>query len=165
MQGSQYDFLPTASDPDGNSLTFGIANAPAWATFDPVSGRLSGKPSASDLGTTSQIRISVSDGQAVTTLPDFSITVVGTASGTTTLRWDAPTTSADGSPLTDLAGYKVYWGTTQGSYANSAILNNPGLTTYVIDQLTPATWYFVVSAFDTSGNESEYSAPVSKTVL
>jgi hypothetical protein len=98
-------------------------------------------------------------------LSEFSITVVGTASGGVTLRWDAPTTSADGSPLTDLAGYKVYWSTTQGSYANSATLNNPGVTTYVVDQLTPATWYFVVTAFDTSGNESKYSDVVSKTIL
>ena len=67
--------------------------------------------------------------------------------------------------LTDLKGYRIYWGTTQNSYPNSMTLNNAGLSSAVVDQLTPATWFFVVTAFDTSGNESAYSNVASKTVM
>ena len=61
--GQAYVFQPAASDPDGQALRFGIANAPTWATFDVTTGRLSGTPGAAHAGTTaSNIVISVSDG-------------------------------------------------------------------------------------------------------
>ena len=64
------------SDPDGQELRFAIANAPAWATFDVATGRLSGTPGAAYAGTTAaNIVISVSDGIASATLPAFSIAV------------------------------------------------------------------------------------------
>ncbi len=62
------------------------------------------------------IRISVSDGQLTTNLGDFTINVVATSPGTATLSWTPPTQNTDGSPLTDLAGYRVYWGTSSGNY-------------------------------------------------
>ena len=49
-------------------------------------------------------------------------------SGSATLSWAAPTKNEDGTALTDLAGYKLYWGTTPGSYPNSVTINNPGRT-------------------------------------
>jgi hypothetical protein len=52
----------------------------------------------------------------------------------------------------------------QGSYPNSVTLNNPGLTSHVVDQLTPATWYFVVTSLNQRGGESGYSNVASKTV-
>ena len=61
--GTAYSFTPTASDPDGNTLTFSIANKPSWATFNTGTGRLQGTPSAGDVGTTTGIVISVSDGR------------------------------------------------------------------------------------------------------
>ena len=67
--------------------------------------------------------------------------------------------------MTNLAGYRVYWGTTQGNYPNSVTVNNPGLSSYVVDQLTPATWYFVVTAVNSSGVESAHSNIATKTVM
>jgi hypothetical protein len=165
MQDQQYSFTPTASDPNGDSLTFSITNTPAWATFTASNGRLSGTPTSAQVGTYSNIQISVSDGTTTVNLPSFSITVVGTATGSATLTWNPPTQNTDGTPLTNLAGYRVYWGPSQGNYTNSTTISNPGLSSYVVDQLTPATWYFALTAVNSSGAESSYSNVASKQVL
>ncbi|HZL96238.1 MAG TPA: putative Ig domain-containing protein, partial [Vicinamibacterales bacterium] len=146
MQGTQYSFTPTASDPDTDTLTFSIANPPAWATFNTSTGRLQGTPDAGDVGTTSGIVITVSDGELTTALAAFSLTVQAVAMGSATLRWTAPTQNSDGSPLTDLAGYKIYWGPAQNNYPNSVTLDNPGLTTYVVENLVPGTYFFSATA-------------------
>jgi len=70
--GSAYSFRPTASDPDGNTLTYSIANRPSWATFNTSTGQLSGTPSASQVGTYNNITIRVSDGRATASLAAFS---------------------------------------------------------------------------------------------
>jgi hypothetical protein len=165
MQGSAYLFTPNASDADSSSLTFSIGNLPVWAAFSPTTGELTGTPSAAHVGTYSNITISVSDGSASASLAAFSIQVVGTATGSATLTWNPPTQNTDGSALTNLAGYKVYWGTSQGSYPNSVTLNNPGLSSYVVDQLTPANWYFALTAVNAAGVESAYSNVASKQIL
>ena len=163
-QGTAYSFQPTASDPDGNTLTFSITNAPSWATFNATTGRLQGTPTASHVGTSNNIVIRVSDGSTTTSLAAFNITVLAVASGSATLSWTPPTTNTDGSPLTNLAGYRVYWGPAAGSYTNSVTLNNPGLTSYVVGNLAPGTYYFVVSARNSSGVESAMSNSGSKTI-
>jgi putative Ig domain-containing protein len=166
LQGQQYSFTPTASDPNGDSLTFTITGTPPWATFNATTGQLSGTPASGQVGMSfSNIRISVSDGTTTVNLPAFSITVVATATGSATLTWSPPTQNTDGSPLNNLAGYRVYWGTSQGNLSNSTTLNNPGLSSYVVDQLTPATWYFAVTAVNSSGGESAFSNRASKQVL
>ena len=164
LQGNAYLFAPSATDADGNSLTFSVANLPAWATFNPATGRLSGTPTAGDVRTYSNITISVSDGAATASLPAFSIQVVALATGSVTLSWTPPTSNTDGSPLNDLAGYRVYWGTSPSSLSNSVTVPNAGLATYVVGQLTPAVWHFAVTAYTTTGYESGYSNVASKTV-
>ena len=77
--GRRYTFVPTASDPENDTLTFSVANAPSWAAFDSTSGTLSGIPSDADAGTDANIVITVSDGFGGTaSLPAFSIIVVDT---------------------------------------------------------------------------------------
>jgi len=164
LQGVAYSFQPTATDPDGNTLTFSIANRPAWASFDTATGRLTGTPGAANVGTTSGIAISVSDGAASVSLPAFSIAVQAVANGSATLSWLPPTTNTDGSPLTNLAGYKIYWGTAPGNYSSSATVMNAGLTAYVVTNLTPNTYYFAVKAVNSTGTESVFSNPASKTI-
>ena len=84
---------------------------------------------------------------------------------TATLSWVPPTENTDGSPLTDLAGYKIYYGTTAGNYPNVITIDNPGIATYIIDNLPPGyTYYFVITSFDSFGQESEYSDVGSKTI-
>jgi hypothetical protein len=164
MQGTQYTFQPTASDANGDLLTFSIVNRPVWASFSSSTGRLQGTPTAANVGTTSGIVITVTDGIASRSLASFNITVQSAATGTAVLSWLPPTQNTDGSPLTNLAGYKVYWGTSPGSYPNQVTLNNPGLTIYVVDNLVAGTYYFVVTAFNTSGAESQASNAASKTI-
>jgi len=163
-EGTQYSFTPGASDPDGDSLSFTVTNKPSWAAFDTGTGRLSGTPQAGDVGTYADIVISVSDGQASASLGAFSITVEAIAMGSVTLSWSPPTENTDGTALTDLAGYRIYWGTTSGSYPNSVTIDNPGVTTYVVENLVPGTYEFVATSYNTSGVESDYSAPAAKTV-
>jgi hypothetical protein len=155
--GTSYEFRPTASDADGDALAFAIAGRPEWASFDRSTGRLKGKPTQNDVGATRPISISVTDGEATTALASFTIEVVGTATGSVSLVWAPPTENEDGTPLRDLAGYKLYWGTAEGSYPNSATLMNPGITRYVVEELTPAEWHFVITALNSRGDESERS--------
>ncbi|MEH6395112.1 tandem-95 repeat protein [Pseudoalteromonas sp.] len=74
-QDALYSFTPTANDIDGDSLSFSIANKPSWAGFDNNTGQLSGTPSNDDVGMTSNVVISVSDGAIITALSGFNITV------------------------------------------------------------------------------------------
>jgi len=75
-EGAAYSFTPTASDADADTtLTFSISNKPVWASFNPATGALSGTPAKTDVGVTSGIVISVSDGSLTAALPAFSLTV------------------------------------------------------------------------------------------
>ncbi len=88
VAGQNYSFTPTASQASGNTLTFTIANLPAWASFDRGTGQLTGTPTLSSVGTFANIQISVSDGADTTALPAFAINVLAplTISGTPTLQ-------------------------------------------------------------------------------
>jgi hypothetical protein len=165
LYGRQYAFTPAASDADGDALTFTIEGRPPWAVFNSGSGRLHGAPTQADVGTNANIVISVTDGTATASLAAFAIRVVATASGSALLLWSAPTQNSDGSPLTDLASYRVRFGTSAGDYPNSLTVNGAGVVSLVVAQLTPATWYFVVTAVNSYGAESSYSAVASKVVL
>ncbi len=159
-----YSFQPTADDPDGDSLSFTIANRPAWATFDSNTGLLSGTPSQGDAAVYSDIRITVSDGDLSTSLPAFSVDVSQIATGSATLRWTAPSLNTDGSTLTDLLAYKIYYGNSPGDYPNEERIDNPGVTTYVIENLSTGTYYFVVTSINDREIESIYSNEASKTI-
>lgn len=155
--GNQYSFTPQASDPDGDSLTFSIENLPQWASFNTSTGAVTGTADAGTEGRYSNIVISVSDGSSTASLPGFTIDVTQSALGSATLSWSPPSENTDGSALVDLAGYKLYFGTEPGTYPNQVTVDNPGLTTYVVDNLVPDTYYFVSTAFNSDGLESSYS--------
>jgi hypothetical protein len=73
--GSEYSFLPTAADVDGDALTFAIVNKPAWLNFNSRTGLISGTPAAGDVGLHADISIGVSDGKANSALSAFNIQV------------------------------------------------------------------------------------------
>jgi hypothetical protein len=170
--GSGYLFRPTASDADGDVLTFSIQNKPGWATFNVSSGLLTGVPAASDTGIFANIVISVSDSVAVTALPAFTITVgsggspapAPSGSGTATLTWTAPRQNTDGSSLTDLAGFRVYSGTDPGALAPRQLVADPLATQVQVTGLPSGTWYFAVSAYNIGGVESALSNVGSKSI-
>jgi len=80
------------------------------------------------------------------------------ASESVTLSWTAPTQNTDGSPLTDLAGFNIKYGTTPGGpYPNEVSISNPSITTFVVSPLTSGNWFFVATAFNALGVESDFS--------
>lgn len=85
-------------------------------------------------------------------------------SGAVTLSWQPPTENTDGTALTDLSGYTIHYGTHSGDYTSSVQLTNPGLTTYVMDNLTPGTYYFAITASANNGAQSDYSPEVTAIV-
>jgi uncharacterized lipoprotein NlpE involved in copper resistance len=89
---------------------------------------------------------------------------VPSGNGTATLSWEAPTTTTSGSALTDLAGYRIYYGISASDLSQSIQLNTVGVQTYVIDNLGQGTWYFAIKAVTTVGVESALSDVVSKTI-
>ncbi len=91
------------------------------------------------------------------TASDSAMVTVQSGAGTASLSWIPPMTRADGSVLSDMAGYRVYYGTSSGSYPNSIDVPNPGVADYVVENLLPGNYYFVVTAYDASGSESVYS--------
>ena len=166
--GSAYSFTPTTQNPNGGTLTYSVQNKPAWASFNTNTGLLSGTPLAVNVGSYSGIVISVSDGTSSAALPAFAITVNAAAGGTTTgsatISWTAPTQNVDGTPLTDLAGYRIYYGTSAASLSNSVTIASSTATSYTIGNLSSATWYFAVSSYASTGQESALSNIGSKTI-
>lgn len=84
--------------------------------------------------------------------------------GAVTLNWTPPTENTNGTPRAILAGYDIHYGTASGDYAQLITVSNPGIATYVVDNLTPGTYYFSVAAVDSQGAESPLSSEVSATV-
>jgi len=80
------------------------------------------------------------------------------------LTWTPPTKNTDGSQLTDLAAYKIYYGLSQGDYPNEIRIDNPGISTYVIDNLNPNTYYFVSTSINSAEVESDFSNVATKTI-
>jgi hypothetical protein len=163
--GNAYSFTPTAADANNNPLTFSIQNLPSWATFSTTTGQLSGTPMASAAGTYPNIVISVSDGTAKTSLAAFSITVTQISSGAATVDWMPPTSNTDGSVIANLAGYKIYYGTTSTALNQTIQVANAGLASYVVSNLSSGTWYFGVTAYTSDGTESGISNVAAKQVL
>lgn len=164
LVGNAYTFTPVGSDADGDTLTYSIVNKPSWITFNAANGTLTGKPTAADVGTYSNVVVSVSDGKVQTSLAKFTLSVVAVAAGSTTISWTAPTQNVDGTTISSLAGYKIYYGTSEDALTQVAVVSNPSLTRYVIENLMPATYYFSVVSVGAAGGESRRSGVVSTTV-
>jgi hypothetical protein len=89
---------------------------------------------------------------------------VSTLNGVATLDWKPPTENSDGSALTNLAGYTVYYGTSPDNLSQSVKVSNPGLTAYSVTGLTSGTWYFAVTSYSADGVESSRTTPVSTKI-
>lgn len=85
--------------------------------------------------------------------------------GCADLSWQPPTQNTDGTPLTNLAGYKAYAGPAAGTYNQSVTYNNPGLTNARVCMQPPGMRYFVVTAFNTNNVESSFSNVASKMIV
>jgi Putative Ig domain len=162
--GSSYSFTPKASDPNGDKLTFSIKNKPSWTSFSSSTGRLSGTPAKAHIGGYSNIIISVSDGKTAVSLKAFTINVTAASTGAATVSWMPPTRNSDGSTLSNLNGYRIYYGTSSSSLNKTIQISNPSLSSYVVENLLPGKYYFGVKALTSGGTESGMSNVGTKTI-
>ena len=103
-------------------------------------------------------------GPATTAAPVASAANLPSAVGTATLSWEAPNENTDGSALTNLAGYRIYYGTVADAPTEVIDVPTVGVTDYVIDNLSAGTYYFSIRAYSTAGIESALSSAVSDTI-
>lgn len=164
--GQFYSFTSTVVASAGFSLTCAEAQMPFWATFSTAKGTLSGTPTGSAV-TDANIVVSVSNGSQNAALPAFSVTVdapVTTPAGSAILSWQKPTENTNESPLTNLAGFIVRYGTNAGASSSQIFVSSPNATSAQIENLTPGTWYFEVAAINTADVESPFSSVASTTI-
>ena len=107
---------------------------------------------ATDTGSTT-----TTSGSSTTTAPPTS---TPTSSSVVTLGWVAPTQNSNGTPITDLAGYKIHYGTASQDYTQVVSITNPSLSRYVLDSLPSGTYYFAISSYNSKGLESPLSGEI-----
>jgi fibronectin type 3 domain-containing protein len=152
------------------SVTFSIENQPNWASFNATTGELSGSPTTSNVGETANITITASNGTTSASIGPFDITVSAPpanpppSTGIATLSWDAPILNTDGTALGDLAGYKIYYGTSASQLTQQITISGTETTSYVVSGLASGTYYFAVTAYASDGTESSQSNVASKTI-
>ena len=111
-----------------------------------------------------KITVTAEDTAGATTSRSIVINRESGQIGSTALSWAAPTARTDGSPLTNLAGYKIYYGRMSGVYDYQIDLNNPGIMTYLVENLVSGAWYFALTAYDSAGLESDRSNEVLRQI-
>jgi len=168
--GQFYSFRPTVVASAGSTLTYAVTHKPAWAQFSATTGTLSGTPSTGSVATDANIVVSVSNGAQSAALPAFNITVqpallTPTVAGTASLSWSPPTENTNGTPLTNLAGYVIRYGTSSTALNNKISVASAIATGAEITNLSSGNWQFAVSAINTANVESQISAFVGKTIL
>ena len=122
MAGKSYAFQPTTNAPAGTPLTFAVQNKPMWATFNAANGALAGTPTKSEVGSYSNIAISVSSGAQKSALQAFTVTVMNPPTQLT----------ISGTPPTSVNAGSVY--------AFTPTANGPSGTTLTFSIQNSAAW-------------------------
>jgi hypothetical protein len=164
--GTDYVFQPVVS-PSKAGIIFTATGLPAWLSFNANTGALSGMPAAKDEGTTGHITITAGNGSSSASLTPFTIQVKGAAPSATEavkLTWSAPTKNADGTPVTDLAGYHIYYGASSSELTKRIDVAGAASTTYVIEGLTSGTYHFSLVAYNSAGLDSGQSNVADQTI-
>ena len=148
----------------GGTLNWTVRDDASWLAVSPASGSSSSTltTSVNTAGLTAATyngTLTVSAAGASSKTVAVTLTVSATATSSATLTWASVIAS-------DLAGYKVYQATASGAYGSPVATLQGNMTSYVAAGLqVGTTYYFVVTAYDTSGNESGYSTQVSKSIF
>jgi Fibronectin type III domain len=151
-----YWFRPVANNTMGATPRFGISNPPHWSRFNAATGEVTGTPESADVGVYRGITVTVTAGTQMRAM-SFDVEVVQVGTNSIMISWLAPTENEDGTPLTNLAGYRIRYGQQTGAYTSVVNVTNPGLASYVINGLAAGTYYLVLSAVNTNGGESANS--------
>jgi hypothetical protein len=162
--GSAYQFEPTVAA--GGSVKFSVQGQPTWMAFNSATGALTGTPTASQEGSTGQITITGSNGTSSASIGPFVVHVsaAAAASGSAALSWIAPTHNTNGTLITDLAGYHIYYGTNADDLTTTIDVAGSSSTAYTVTGLSPGTYYFSVVAYNAEGVDSTDSNLESKTI-
>jgi Fibronectin type III domain len=164
--GQPYVFTPALAQ-GGGVVTFEILGQPAWATFNSTTGVLTGTPAAANVGSSGGITITGTNGSSSSSIGPFVIRVNASASsatGSASLSWTAPTENTNGTPITGLAGYYIYYGTSANALTMTVTVSDATATSYVVGGLTPGTYYFAVVAYNAEGMDSGESNMASKSI-
>ena len=102
---------------------------------------------------------------AVPAPPPTSPTLPPSQARAATLEWTAPTTQTNGAQLADLAGYRIHYGKSAHTLNQTIEIRNASISTYLVEDLAPGTYYFAVTAFDSRNLESERSNAGIKQIL
>ena len=81
-----------------------------------------------------------------------------------TVSWSVPLLNTDGTSLTDISGYRIYYGTSADDLSQSILISAPGITNHVVSGLAPGTYYIAVVTLNSMGIPSDLSTPASATV-
>ena len=79
-----------------------------------------------------------------------------------TLSWETPVSLADGKPLADLSGFNIYYGKSPLGY--SEVIDTGDVRTYTLQNMPAGTYYFAITAYDSAGNETDFSPEVKKSI-
>jgi len=139
--------------------------SPSVGVIDRSSG-VDSTPSTASVAsnTTSTATTAPASGTNTSSTVAKTTTPVTTVNGVATLDWLPPTENSDGSALTNLGGYTVYYGTSPDHLAQSVKVTNPGLTAYAVTGLSSGTWYFAVTSYSADGVESSRTTTVSTKI-
>lgn len=165
--GVEYTFMPSVLDPDGDVLAFTMSYPPPGSTFSDTTGAFAWTPTATQVGTRSQMAINVSDGRGgIASLPfgQVNINPAPVVVKSATLSWTPPTQNTDGTSLTNLAGYRIYYGASATALVQTIEIKNASMASYVVENLTAGKWFFAVTAFNADGKESAMSNVASKVI-
>ena len=110
------------------------------------------------------IIVSATDVTGKSSTDKLTVNRESTSAGSATLSWNPPVQRTDGTPLTNLAGYKIFYGRMSGIYDYQIDINNPGISTYVVENLVSGDWYFALTAYDSQGLESDRSNEVLRAI-
>ena len=160
---------PSSINSGGTSLlTWTTSNAATCTASGGWSGSVAtrGSQSTAALSATTTYTLSCA-GSAGSALQSATVTVTPAttpANGTATLNWEPPTANTDGTPVTPLSGYHVFYGTSASALTQSIAVSGASTTSYEITGLTAGTWYFAIAADATDGTESAQSNLGSKTI-
>ena len=151
--GSDESGSSTAATSTTSTSTTGSAPQTAADSGSSTSG------SSTSGSTTSGSTGSTTTGSTGSTTPTTPV-----ASTSVTLGWVAPTQNSNGTPITDLAGYKIHYGTASENYTKVVAVSNPSISRYVMDSLESGTYFFAITAYNSKGIESTLSGEISATL-
>jgi hypothetical protein len=146
-------------DESGSSGAVAPTNSTGTTTPPPQTSADTGGSSAPSTGSGSGSTGSTTPTTPPSTPPTTPVT--GTA---VSLAWVAPTQNSNGTPISDLAGYKIHYGTASANYTKVVAVSNPSLSRYVLDSLESGTYFFAITAYNSKGIESTLSGEISATL-